>query len=476
MLKRIREVPSTATSMPFFSAYEKCGLEASGYLEEEYFIYGEAAIYGEGATGEPEPLYSGDYVDRVIVRRPSDDSRASGNVVVEILNPTARVDLDRMWVCAHRKFLRDGDVYVGLTSKPDVLPALLAEDRERYAELRWNDPRPDLRRSGPSELARFIPDPKCETGLFWDILADLVLLLRSERPDNPIRGYSPRRLFLTGWSQSACYLIRFVNSFSRRLSRELGRQIFDGYLSAGAVHSLGIPLNQNGYFDPPTPMLASLVLECPVPFVAVQTESENARFGGLECRRPDSDDPECRFRTYELAGGSHDTKYNCFDYYNAPADIKKRGFARRFEGREEGPNDYPYEPLFNAAYRNLFSWAACGLPPLRAEPIVVDPATRENLVDALGNARGGLRGPFVDYPLCRYRSWSTEKEGRNELLGHSCYFSSSTLKELYGSLDGYLALIEGDFRRRAAEGALLIEDLSSYLELASSRALEHGLK
>lgn len=38
------------------------------------------------------------YTNRVLFRMPSDPARFSGNVVIEILNSTAGIDIDRIWI------------------------------------------------------------------------------------------------------------------------------------------------------------------------------------------------------------------------------------------------------------------------------------------------------------------------------------------------------------------------------------------
>ena len=83
-----------------------------------------------------------------------------------------------------------------------------------------------------------------ETGLFWDMLTDLAWLLRGDEEQNPIREYKREYVYLTGWSQSGSYLFRYLNSFAYRPEVARGACVFDGYLSGGGVHSLGIPVNQ----------------------------------------------------------------------------------------------------------------------------------------------------------------------------------------------------------------------------------------
>ena len=122
----------TADSIPFMSAEEKCHLSQLGYAEDEYFFSGTANVYDEKEDKIPYVICKdAPYTSRMMIRRPKDPAKFSGNVVVEILNATARIDLDRMWVDTWRFFTRNGDIYIGLTSKSDFLPALDMYDEER---------------------------------------------------------------------------------------------------------------------------------------------------------------------------------------------------------------------------------------------------------------------------------------------------------------------------------------------------------
>lgn len=118
MITEMRLVPVTADSHPFASAQFHCRLSEIGYTEEEYFLSGTANVYEEGENNRPEIIFrDAPYTTRVLIRRPADKSRFSGNVVVEVLNATAMMDIDRMWVNSWKHFTRSGDVYVGITSK-----------------------------------------------------------------------------------------------------------------------------------------------------------------------------------------------------------------------------------------------------------------------------------------------------------------------------------------------------------------------
>lgn len=195
-------------------------------------------------------------------------------------------------------------------------------DEKRYGRLSWANPTPDVPFSERLQVTGGLGDLNhdYETGLFWDMLTDLAWLLRGDEEQNPIREYKREYVYLTGWSQSGSYLFRYLNSFAYRPEVARGACVFDGYLSGGGVHSLGIPVNQ---YETMAPYHYSLtrVEKAREPFIAVQTESENGRMEAWRIAQQDSDDPEFLFRQYDVTGASHDTSYSYVDYYQNDPDL-----------------------------------------------------------------------------------------------------------------------------------------------------------
>ena len=110
-------LPVTATSYPFGAADHTLvpeDLRKVGYVEDEYLVSGKANVYTWPAPG-PAVVRTPDapYTTRILVRRPAKASRFSGNVVVEMLNPSNRFDLNIGWAMAHRQMVRNGDAWVG---------------------------------------------------------------------------------------------------------------------------------------------------------------------------------------------------------------------------------------------------------------------------------------------------------------------------------------------------------------------------
>jgi hypothetical protein len=485
MLKQLTYIPVTEESVPFAAAAVICGFKESGYLEDEYFMTGEANVYTEGNDGKPKPVFSGaPYTTRIIVRRPGDPSKFSGNVVIEILNSTANFDIDRMWVNSWPFFMRNGDIYIGITSKGHVVDSLLKFDKKRYEPINWSNPLPE--RAVPPGIAttgpfRFLP--QFESGLFWDMLIDLAGLLRSDAPENPIRDYPDRYLYLTGWSQSGFYIARVLKSFYRP-----DTPLFDGYLSAGSGAGAA-PINAYegeggpGMFGTGKLPTGSM-MGAKEPVIAVNTESENRMTNWYG----DFDDPCFKFRTYQIAGSSHDTKYNLLDYYGKKglAELDRIGIRNAYYGVDGDPLDYPCEVIFNAAFYHLYRWVRDGIPaphgPKIETKIIFEASTdpfgsyMDNLKDAFGNCRGGIRTPAIDFPTGKYTSFSVMADGRvNPMFGKVNPFSRELLKLLYGSLENYRRLVIDRTDEEISRGFILPEDRDTFIERVVGTAKERGL-
>lgn len=98
MITEMKKIPITEESRPFATALKVCPLETLGYVEEEFFQTGTANVYREGEGAPVVEIADAPYTTRLLVRRPRDPEKFSGNVVVEILNASAMMDIDRIWV------------------------------------------------------------------------------------------------------------------------------------------------------------------------------------------------------------------------------------------------------------------------------------------------------------------------------------------------------------------------------------------
>ena len=109
MITRLEEISVTKESYPFASAERYLKLSERGYVEKEYYMYGTANVYetADERGGVRVRTADAPYTNRIIVRAPQDTAKCSGNVVVEIINPTSFMEIDRMWILGWKKFVRE---------------------------------------------------------------------------------------------------------------------------------------------------------------------------------------------------------------------------------------------------------------------------------------------------------------------------------------------------------------------------------
>jgi hypothetical protein len=202
-------IPVTADSYPFGAANRTNApqeLSQFGYVEEEYLVSGSANVYDfDAASNVVVKTAQAPYTTRILVRRPASPQKFSGTVVVELLNPTAMYDLAFQWQFAGAYFIEHGDAWVGITSKPVTAKALKTFDPNRYAAVSWANPLP-ADKTCPEPVS-MLPDstPATENGLIWDIASQVGALLKSEGQPNPLKGFSVKMAFLTGYSQTGEY-------------------------------------------------------------------------------------------------------------------------------------------------------------------------------------------------------------------------------------------------------------------------------
>jgi hypothetical protein len=462
----VKALPATGASYPFSAAdHQKVPLDLAlrGYEEREYLVSGRARVFDWGEGGGVKVLGAGPYSTRILVRRPRDPRRFNGVVVVEPLNPSEDVDLPIMWAESYRQFIRDGYAWVGVTIKPNTIAALKAFDAIRYAAV-----------SMPSPFEKALcPEPEInplsrptrtsdETGLAWDLLSQVGMLLKSRSAENPI-PWPVRRLYMTGQSQTAGYARTYASVFSRTVAGPGGGQLYDGFLYSGSP-PWQVPLNQcRKDLAPGDPRLITPAVGVPV--IEIFTQGDMG--SNIETRRPDADAPSDKFRRYEVAGAPHVDPWEGRSFA-ADADMARAG-ARDNSKVEAScepsgvtPTDFPNRYVFDAAWRNLDAWVRAGAPAphgvslqLRSQrPFHPDDGF---LTDDAGNAKGGVRTTAVDVATAR---WVGAKSGPFVCMfeGYKYPFSRSELRRRYPDREAYVARVTRNVAKLERERWLTSED------------------
>lgn len=452
-------LPVTARSRPFGAAdhtLQPQKLAELGYIEEEFFISGNANVYDWPERGRLE-VRTPDvpYTTRLLIRRPADAARFSGNVVVEMLNPSNYFDLNIAWAVSHTQMLRNGDAWVGITAKPIAVETLKQFDPERYAPLSWANP---LAATDPlnCEVSRDTTQAT-ENGLIWDIHTQVGNWLRSTDGTNPF-SYSAadssasmaQKLYAWGYSQTGSFLYTYLNAIHPEVTKARGESLFDGFLVA--VSSGPSPINQCApriaRDDPRRP-----IQNVGVPVIHIMSQSDY--LFGIASRQPDSDSPNDQFRRYEIAGSGHASPDELY-WGPKPEDLISAGRAVPPLACNEGPRSrFPNKLAFNAALVWLDQWARDGIAPPRADLIqVVD---GQPVLDEHDNVIGGLRSPYVDVPTSTWNGNSTG-ESFCRIAGHEIPFNPEKLKALYPTHSAYVSAVMANVSELVAQGFLLEAD------------------
>ena len=444
-------LPVTADSYPFGAADHTrtpTDLRVDGYVEEEFLFSGIANVYDWPQAGPAVVRTPGvPYTTRVLVRRPAAQSRFSGTIVVEMLNPSNLFDLNIGWAMSGRQLVRNGDAWVGITAKPVAVVSLQAFNPRRYAALSWPNPLPPTDERNCTAIGAD-SQRSTENGLIWDMHRQIALWLRARGGNNPFTygtttGVHPvARLYAWGYSQTGGFLYTYINAIHPIDVNELGKPLFDAYLIA--VASGPSPIHQ---CFPALPVgdPRRRVSGVGVPVVRVMSQSDY--LPTVAARFPDSDTPPDLLRNYEIAGSGHATPDE-LAFAAAPDDIIKAGRSVPPMACTEGPRSrFPSRIAFNAILQNLDRWVRADVPAPKAEQIhVVDGAPE---LDRFGNVVGGVRSPFLDVPTS---TWSGNSTGASfcRIAGHETPFDRVRLDALYPKAGDYARAVAANVKSLVA--------------------------
>ncbi len=451
---RVTALPVTADSRPLLAADHTMApenLSAAGYTEAEFLVSGAANVYDWAADGAVTVKIPGaPYTGRILVRHPTDRSKFSGTVVVEIMNPTRRFDWSMMWGYLHEHLMEHGDAWVGITM-PGSVAGLQKFNPARYAALSFANPNPTevcpvpAARGGKAGPPSTFP---AEDGLRWDMISQVAAALKSTGKNMPLTGFRVDRVYLT--SQIAD-LEAYINAIHPRATLADGKPAYDGYL----VRNLVAPARlRNCGAAPGAGDARAIIRDVNVPVIVVLAQGEVP--GAAPFRRADADGPNGRFRLYEIAGAAHIDK---FAYSNGfPALADQAAAVGSAQGTVDWPFNAPCDPpialselpllkySYDAALRNLDAWSRTGTTPPKEErmPVITASDGMPALVfDEFGHAKGGVRNPWVDVPAATYVT-TTPGPGSCGELGHAIPFRPDRIKMLYPSAQDYAKKVNAD--------------------------------
>ena len=199
-----------------------------------------------------------------------------------------------------------------------------------------------------------------------EILAQVGSLVRSGAP---LAGLAVRKMVLGGTSQTAGHLIAYLPAHIVYRTPKMER-IYDGFM--------------------PTSNGSNITQDVDVPIIHVPTMHEVS--GQTITWRQDSDDAGKQYRVYEFSGMAH---------------VDTRDAARMMPNPCAQPlSAYPLQAYMSVALNHLFNWVDKGVVAPRADRIWLDRSEADGspmALDENGNPRGGIRSPYVDLPVVKYR-------------------------------------------------------------------------
>ena len=377
-------------------------LQDFGYIMEEYFVSGVAA-------GQP-------YKTRLLLRKPPNPEKFSGVVVGEpthrggngLICQFARFGIGQrghacMTVAARR---------INLTNPATPGAGLYEFNLERYGSLRVADNQAN------------------------EIVAQVGRLLRGNLAGGPMGQYMVRNIVLTGTSDSSGATRTYMSSGPMLDHADLrmpdGGPIYQGYFISSILGSGLVPT----------------IADAPV--IQMPTQFELHSTNGF--RRPDSDEPTNRFRSYEMSGMSHN------DARENPA----------FTGCTH-PNlsQFPYGAMTFMGLQHLIDWTVDGTIPPRAPSVMeidndLSDGTRVAL-DQYGNAKGGVRTTYLDVPLFTY-TIPNSGPGLCNQTGYQTRLPDEVLDKLYKNYGQYVSKVEHRLKELMDEGWFPKEYASDYVQ------------
>lgn len=449
-----------------FLAVGAWDLGAAGYVREEWFLSSTASAYAlEGERGE-DGHWQGVRADtapfktRLVVYRPEDPARFSGTAIVEWLNVSGGIDAAPDWLFLHRHLMREGAAWVGVSAQKagidggGLVPGLPLKqaDAERYGSL-----------VHPGDAFAF------------DIYSEVGRALRTPG-SGPLGGLEAERVISIGESQSAGFLVSYVNAVDPI------EAVFDAYLIHGRPGSA--PTMDGGYLRAsPDGDLSNVGTiadrghrireDLRVPVLVFQSETDVVTLGGGRARQPDAE----RFRLWEVAGAAHFDTYGIVAAHRDQQGVSVEELAGAMVPTDEllgMVSDHPVNSgpqqhyVLNAAFSQLERWVRDGTPASEAPRLeAADTAASELVRDDLGIVRGGIRTPWVEAPTAVLSGDPPGGEGFLFLFGKTVVLDAATLARLYpGGEVEHRARFDAATAEAVDAGFLLEADADEIRELA----------
>ncbi len=435
-----------ARGRPFSSYFGD--ISAVGYVEEEYFIEGDASAFKAPGDlpvdGRFDVTRTGakPYKTRLLVRRPSDPAKFNGTVVVEWINVSAGYDI----ACADTRGLYDGFAWVSVSAQRVGVHGY---------EAAFHPPLPTGNGLVQWDPARYGSLSIPGDSLSYDIFTQGARAVGPHRtsPVDPMGGLKVRKLIAIGASQSGYRLVSYINGVQKTESvfDALMPLVFAGRSAPWIDASPNSPLSA-----PQTKIRDDLSAKV----FGLDSETEATAY--LKVRQPDTE----RFRYWEIAGASH-------------GGTQQEARIKRITDRDgvTAPDDSPpihisdvlWVPTCDAAIRHVHRWINGGAAPPIHPRIEFETAGATQAIkrDRYGNALGGVRLPDLDAPIAQYVGSSKD----SAWLGQTYPFARDRLKALFPTHQDYVARVKAAAERALKAGVILPYRVDEYVAQAQAAAV-----
>jgi hypothetical protein len=423
--------PITSGSKPnaFMSSMDD--LKARGYMEEEFFVEGNA----EGKIRTDDPVSSRAYKTRILVRRPIDAKRFKGTVLVEWLNNANAYDSAPSWPILSDLLTRDGYAWVGVSVQAGGVNFLRKWDPQRYGSLAHPGtppPPPQTPAAGAGGGNGAGRETYSDT-----IFSQVGTKLHHPADIDPLGGLKVQRVLAYAFSAGAVRMASYINAAAAR------EHAYDGFL----LQAVMTPVEMQ---------------DVGVPIFVVNSENEVSRY--LTNRQADSKS----FREWEVAGAGHLPR----TYIDAQNMMAARDGVKY---RADQVCDLPagvvgMEYVVRAALFHLNEWVKAGKEPPPAPVITLVPGPPATIArDKFGNALGGIRLPYMEAPQGKYVATGTPAQCA--LVPAFVAFDAATLGWLYPDHKAYVADVSRAADRDVKDGFLLVPEAKIVREEAASSAI-----
>jgi hypothetical protein len=402
--------PQTA-SVPDLSEY--------GYIEEAYFISGEARALGHAELfaeeWEEPPNESAEYTTRLLIFRPEDPADFNGGVVVNWPNVSDDHDVPFVWFNVYDYVVREGYAFAIASSQ----------------------------KIGVDEYS-------------YDMFSQAVQALREHPDPDPMGGLETTRVLATGISQSAIYFRYYISEV------QADHQVTDGFLPTV------IPQPSEGRNDIPDDLV-------PILLITSEDEAMSRLTGEDEASEQRADSG--LFKLWEVTGTSHVNHWageqlNQMirrDHLGEDPDWNE-GLAGQYGQRDDGKygacpsvfediwpdsvtgslNYFPMRYAYAVGLDHLDGWITDNEEPPSAPRLEREDGELQR--DEYGNIVGGLRLPPIDVPVAFYDGIPCALRGRTYQPG------DATLQKLYSTHDDYVNRMQAATDEALDEGYLLSAD------------------